>query len=77
MKHSTEYAAIGLIDHVINDLDNTVVPVLVSVFIDLSKAFDTLDHSILKWKLWYYGTPWIEHDLLLITYKGNTICTIW
>ncbi len=62
LKHSTEYAAIDLIDHVINDLDNNLVPL--SVFIDLSKAFDTLDHSILKGKLWYYGIHGIEHDLL-------------
>ena len=43
--HSTEYAALELIDHISNNLDNGKVPF--SIFLDLSKAFDTVVHTIL------------------------------
>ena len=51
--HSTELAAIELIDRLSNYLDAGKVPI--SVFLDLSKAFDTLNHTILIEKLRYYG----------------------
>ena len=51
--HSTEYAALELIDHISNNLDNDKVPF--SIFLDLSKAFDTLDNTILTQKLKHYG----------------------
>ena len=51
--HSTEYAALEPIDHISNNLDNGKVPF--SIFLDLSNAFDTLDHTILTQKLKHYG----------------------
>jgi hypothetical protein len=53
IKHSTEYAALEFIDCLLNDLENKNVPV--AIFLDLSKAFDTIDHGILLHKLHYYG----------------------
>ena len=52
-EHSTELASIELIDRILSDLDNKKNPV--AVYMDLSKAFDTLDHKILLHKLRYYG----------------------
>ena len=43
--HSTELAPIQLVDHLTKQMDMGEVPT--NIYIDLSKAFDTLDHSIL------------------------------
>ena len=42
--HSTEYAALEIVDRITTHLDNNQLPI--SIFLDLSKAFDTLDHII-------------------------------
>ena len=53
IKHSTEYAALELTDQIMSSLNQSNTPI--AIFLDLSKAFDTLDHSILIRKLKYYG----------------------
>ena len=60
--HSTELAAIQLVDHLTKQMDMGKVPT--NIYIDLSKAFDTLDHSILLDKLTYYGVCGLENLLL-------------
>ena len=52
-KHSTELAALEFVDRLLLNLDAGETPI--SVFLDLSKAFDTIDHNILLHKLQYYG----------------------
>ena len=64
--HSTELASLELVDRVFQYLDKGKLPL--SIFLDLSKAFDTLDHYILLNKLKFYGlssTPlkWFESYL--------------
>ena len=52
-KFSTETAAIELIDRIKFEIDEGHIPI--GIFMDLSKAFDTLDHQILTKKLQNYG----------------------
>ena len=52
-EHSTELATLEFTDRVMHHLDNKKIPI--TIFLDLSKAFDTLDHSILLDKLHFYG----------------------
>ena len=57
---STELAILELQDRLTNTLNNKKC--CVGVFMDLSKAFDTLDHKILLDKLNHYGIRGIAHD---------------
>ena len=56
--HSTEFAALEFADKITLHLDQGKLPV--AIFLDLSKAFDTIDHSILINKLEYYGVCWMS-----------------
>ena len=60
-KHSTELAVLEVIDRVILQLDKKEVPI--NIFLDLSKAFDTLNHDILLRKLEYYGIKGIANNV--------------
>ena len=51
--HSTEYAGLEIVDRITTHLDNNQLPI--SIFLDLPKACDTLDHTILFKKLIHYG----------------------
>ena len=51
--HSTELASLHFLDKVNAYIQNRKTPI--SIYIDLSKAFDTIDHKVLLYKLSYYG----------------------
>ena len=59
--HSTEFAIIEFIDRTLKTMSNNKIPL--SIFIDLSKAFDTLDHNILLSKLSHYGITGSANNL--------------
>ena len=57
--HSTEHAVLEAVDRISSELDSGKLPI--TVFLDLSKAFDTLNHDVMLSKLNYYG---IKHSSL-------------
>ena len=64
--HSTELASVRFVDTLVQQMDNFNIPI--SILIDLSKAFDTLDHNIMLSKLRHYGVTGIELDFLPAIY---------
>ena len=52
-KHCTWMAVLGLVDQIFQAFENNEFTT--GIFIDLKKAFDTVDHQILLGKLEFYG----------------------
>ena len=59
---STELAALEVIDRLLNQLNKHKIPI--NLYLDLAKAFDSLNHGILLDKLEYYGVQNKTKDLL-------------
>ena len=65
-KHSTSHALISIVEEIRQNLDNNCFSC--GVFVDLEKAFDTVNHKILLKKLEHYGirnvaNTWFESYL--------------
>ena len=59
--YSTDMALIEIVDNIKTAIDNNKY--VCGIFLDLTKAFDTVNHQILLDKLHHYGVRGIVHDL--------------
>ena len=59
-KYSTAHALINLTESIRQTLDDRSFGC--GIFVDLQKAFDTVDHKILLHKSEYYGIPGVRND---------------
>lgn len=58
--HSTTLALIDVIDNIYKYLDNNEITI--GIYLDLKKAFDTVNHDILLDKMYNYGIRGVVHD---------------
>ena len=79
---STNHAIIELVDKITKAIENNEFTV--GIFLDLSKAFDTVNHDILLSKLYFYGIRgschvWIKDYLSnrkkIVKYNQSGICS--
>ena len=68
--HSTELAALNLVDKLTYMMDKGKIPI--NIYLDLSKAFDTLNHNILLNKLKHYGIKNIDNQLICSYLKNRS-----
>ena len=67
-RHSTHHALIDFTEKIANAFENNNF--LIGLFLDLSKAFDCIDHAILINKLRFYGIRGVAINLI-ISYLFN------
>ena len=78
LNRSTELATLELMDRNINYMNENLCPV--NIYLDLSKAFDTLIYDILLFKLKYYGLQSNALQLIKSYISGRcqyVHCTAW
>ena len=71
--HSTELAIAAICDDMICNKDNKLITC--TLFLDLSKAFDCVDHKTLLEKLFYYGVKGTPLKLLASYLDNRFQCT--
>ena len=71
-KHSTQHALSTLTNYLAEKLDDSETSIV--VFLDLSKAFETVDHKILLNKLYYYGISGLPLELIKSYLENRKQC---
>ena len=74
--HSTELAALKLVNHIITEMDNCNIPT--NIYIDLSKAFDTLNFDILliSWITTVYKDVQTGSFIVIFLTDGNLLISM-
>ena len=62
--HSTYMDVLDFVDEISKAIDNDMYTI--GIFMDLSKAFDTIDHGILLQKLYHYGFRGVSNEWFVI-----------
>ena len=73
--HSTELSSLYLVDYIYYTMDANEIPL--NVYIDLSKAFDSLNHKILPSKLKFYVVTSLSLDLLYSYLSNRKQCMLY
>ena len=72
-KRSTIQAVLDNLNYIYENLDNDYT--VISLYLDFSKAFDCIDHSILLHKLYQYGIRGLPNDFFKILFdEQKPIC---
>ena len=71
-KHSTQHALTHLVDYLTEKIDSSKNSI--AVFLDLAKAFETVNHKILLEKLHHYGIRGLPFELMRSYLTGRKQC---
>ena len=69
---STVHVAVELTESISNYIDSKQH--CAAVFVDLKKAFDTVNYKLLVEKLSFYGVKWIANAWLKLYNEQKTVC---